>query len=227
MAGVLPRDRSLLGCAVCASPRIRAQILGMIGRIVGALMFVSIAATAQEKPTKSPSPASQPEPTAPVADESQAKKKKKAKPGRGYTWSDKRRPRGKVRRVKKRAKRAVHRGPKASFPSFRLLPDGRTLVFVKLDRRVNVQVRRARGRATYVLSGARVEIRNDTRPLLTHYFPTPLSSLRLLRDGEGAQLILDLREDVIPKHRLRSGRRGKFSILEVTLPKPKAPPPPR
>lgn len=150
-----------------------------------------------------------------------------AKPSRspsvtgGYSWSDKpRRRRRHRRRVWHARLRFDPNAPIATFPGFRMLPDGRSQVWVNLSKRVSVEARRAPGRVVYVLSGARVTIRNNTHPLVTTYFNTPLDRARLVPTKSAAELVLELRERVEPTYRLANGP-GGTSVLEVTLPAPK------
>ncbi len=131
----------------------------------------------------------------------------------GYAWTEKPRPR-------KRARRRVHYDPNApsvTFPGFRLLPDGSSLIWVVVNQTVPVEERRAKGRVTYVLKGAVIRIRNNTNPLVTTHFNTPVSRVRLVRDQAGAQLVLNLREDVSPTHRVVRGPRGMM-VLQVRVP---------
>jgi len=134
----------------------------------------------------------------------------------GYSWSDKptkRRPRRRARHVKYNPS-----APHANFPGFRLLPDGQSLVWVVLDRQTSVEVRHAANRVTYVMTGAQVYTRNNTRPLVTTHFNTPLQSMRLVQHADGAHLELVLREPAEPVHQLVRGPRGML-VLKVQLPR--------
>ena len=92
------------------------------------------------------------------------------------------------------------------------------MVWVIVSKKVAVQVRRAKGRITYVLVGSAIRIRNNTHPLVTTHFNTPLSRTRLVPHQEGAQLVVQLREDAQPSHRVVDGPRGMM-VLQVILPK--------
>jgi hypothetical protein len=134
----------------------------------------------------------------------------------GYSWSDKHRPRRHHHRVR------LHfdpNAPTAMFPGFRMLPDGRSMVWVNVSRKVPVEVRRAAGRVTYLLGGAQVSIRNNTNALVTTYFDTPLSRARLVPGKQGTQLVLELREKVEPGYKVLKGPGGTM-LLQVTLPPP-------
>jgi hypothetical protein len=112
--------------------------------------------------------------------------------------------------------------PLATYPGFRMLKAGKSAVWVYVSRKVKVDVRRAAGRVTYVMSGAQVGIWNNTNPLVTHYFRTPLSRAWLRPEKGGAELVLELRENVQPTHRVVDGPRGTM-ILQVELPRPSQP----
>lgn len=138
----------------------------------------------------------------------------------GYSWSDKpRKGRHHWRRAWHPRRHFDPNAPIATFPGFRMLPGGKSEVWVNLSKSVNVQVRRAPGRVVYVLGGAEVTIRNNTHPLVTTYFDTPLARARLVPQKDGAELVLELREKVKPSYRVAVGP-GGTSVLEVTLPRP-------
>jgi hypothetical protein len=134
----------------------------------------------------------------------------------GYSWSEKKKP----RRVRRRAHRVKFdpNAPNVTFPGFRMLPNGTSMVWVVVSKRVAVDVQRAKGRVVYVLRGAAVRTRNNTNPLITRHFNTPLARTRVVRHKAGAQLVLELREAAEPSHRILDGPRGMM-VLQVTLPR--------
>jgi hypothetical protein len=139
---------------------------------------------------------------------------KPAGPTGGYSWRDK---------PKKRARRAARlprhdpAAPLATFPAFRLLPDGTSVISVTLSRRSRVEMN-ARGRTvSFHLPGVYVDVRNNTNPLITSHFATPVQSTRLRAEKDGASLIIELREPLTPTHRELDGPRGTM-VLEVTVP---------
>ncbi len=109
--------------------------------------------------------------------------------------------------------------PIATYPAFMMLPDGSSQVWVYVNKKVPVQVSSAPGRVTFVLTGAQIAVWNNTHVLATQFFDTPLSRARLRPDKAGAQLVLDLRENVTPKHSVADGPHGTM-ILRVLLPRP-------
>ncbi|HWA77769.1 MAG TPA: hypothetical protein VG937_35780 [Polyangiaceae bacterium] len=122
--------------------------------------------------------------------------------------------------------------PNVTFTGFRLLNDGRALLYVELTSKVPVTVQKQKNVVTYELEGAQVLLKNNRNPLITSQFATILDSARLVvvpvprkkgkkaRGGEGAlprvQLVLRLREDVTPTHTF--SERPSGAVLEITLP---------
>lgn len=140
----------------------------------------------------------------------------------GYSWSDKKARKGRARPHARRRLKFDPAAPIATFPGFRMLPDGRSLVFVSVSKVVGVEVRRSGNRVAYVLSGADVAVRNNTNALVTTWFDTPLSRARLQPAKGGAQLVLELREAADPTYRVNKLANG-WMTLEVVLPAPAAP----
>src|SRR5216683_3180036 len=68
--------------------------------------------------------------------------------------------------------------PVATFPGFRLLPDGRSRIFVELSKSVTVDEHRADGLLTFTLHGAQVIVRNNKNALITTHFATPVARAR-------------------------------------------------
>jgi hypothetical protein len=82
----------------------------------------------------------------------------------------------------------------ATFPGFRVLPDGKSRIYVELTKAVSVDERRADGMLIYVLHGARVPVRNNRNALITTHFSTPVARARLLTQGSDVELVIDLRQ---------------------------------
>jgi hypothetical protein len=135
-----------------------------------------------------------------------------------------------------RAKQADATLPNVTYTGFRLLKDGRAVVYVEMTAKVPVTVQKQKNQVIYELEGARVALKNNRNPLLTSGFASVLESARLVpikparsakakraRAGESAparvQLVLRLREDVTPTHAFSEQPSG--AVLEVTLPAPR------
>jgi hypothetical protein len=122
--------------------------------------------------------------------------------------------------------------PNVTFTGFRLLGDGRALLYVELTSKVPVTVQKQKNLVTYELEGAQVLLKNNRNPLITSQFATILDSARLVvvptprkkgkqaRGADGAtprvQLVLRLREDATPTHTF--SERPSGAVLEITLP---------
>jgi hypothetical protein len=170
-----------------------------------------------EPPSAAPAPAAPEQaPAAPTGDPPAATKEAPATSAGGYSWTDKPKKRRATRRAA--APKIDPSAPLATYPGFRMLPGGRSTVWVTVSRKVKVDVRRSAGRVSYVLARTQVGIRNNTNPLVTHYFDTPLSRAWLRPDEAGAQLVLELRENVALKHRVVDGPHGTM-ILQIDLPR--------
>jgi hypothetical protein len=191
---------------------------------LGGALAIALACrgAAAEEPDKAP-PGAQPAPSAAApgdkAAQPSAEEAKPAGPTGGYSWSDK---------PKKRARRAARLprhdpgAPLATFPAFRLRPDGTSVISVTLSRKSKVEMT-ARGRTVrFRLPGVYVDVKNNTNPLVTSHFATPVQSTRLRAEKDGASLIIELREPLTPTHRELDGPRGTM-VLEVTVPAGSAP----
>jgi hypothetical protein len=113
----------------------------------------------------------------------------------------------------------------ATFPGFRLLPDGTSRIYVELTRQVAVDERRADGMLVYRIHDARVPVRNNRNALITTHFATPVGRARLLRSGADVELLIDLRKSVSATHKVVAGENGG-ARLEVDFPAGDYPPAP-
>jgi hypothetical protein len=96
----------------------------------------------------------------------------------------------------------------ATFPGFRLLPDGKSRIYVELTKAVSVEERRAAGALVYVIHDARVPVRNNRNALITTHFPTPVGRARLLSAGPDVDLVIDLRQAASATHKVVAGENG-------------------
>jgi hypothetical protein len=99
--------------------------------------------------------------------------------------------------------------------------NGSSRIWVKLTSPVVVDVRQAKGAVTFVLRGAKVPSKNDKNPLLTSDFSSPVMSARLVPTKTDAELVVALRENVTPKHRVVKRPDGTVSV-QVDFPAPSA-----
>jgi len=136
--------------------------------------------------------------------------------GGGYSWRDKR-PVHKAAIHRKKQKVDPSR-PQAKGPEFALSTDGTSHISVQLSQRVEVTVTAHPNQYVYELPNTQVPVPNDTNPLVTSHFSTPVRNIKLVARGKNALLIVELRESTTPRHQLRA-LPGGMTVLEITMPK--------
>jgi len=184
-----------------------SRLLGFLG--LSFVLFssgISLAQPAQPtgKPSDTPAGADAPKADAPA---------KERRGAAGYGYSDK----PTTRRGAVARPRTVHTGPSAAFPSFTTATGGASRLVVHLSANVPVEEHKAAGSVTYILKGVHVNRWNDTNPLVTVHFNTPLSQARLVPRGADLHLVLDLRAAVSPTFKVTATEGGGAS-LEIELP---------
>jgi hypothetical protein len=150
--------------------------------------------------------------------------KSKPSDGAGYTWSEKcssgksKSPTSKVRVDPSR--------PLADAPSFEMRTDGTSVVTVGLSRQTDIvqpliaTKKKSNLRSfALLLKQAQVGVKNNTNPLITAHFQTPLERVTLRHDKQGAILRLEFREDVQVSHTVKVGPHGSV-LIEIVIPKP-------
>jgi hypothetical protein len=96
--------------------------------------------------------------------------------------------------------------------------DGSSRLFVALTQTVQVEEHPAKGVLTYVLKGAHVALHNNTNPLVTVHFNTPVVRARLVPVGTDLHFIVELRAAVTATWKVTPGKDGT-SLLMVDFPK--------
>lgn len=104
----------------------------------------------------------------------------------------------------------------ATYPGFKMLDAG-SRVMVEVSRKVDVTEMKAQGRIVYRLRGVATPTRTNRLPLLTGYFPTPVSRVQLVDQGDDVDLVIDLRQATEVTHRVLDTRNGM--VLQVDFPK--------
>lgn len=133
---------------------------------------------------------------------------------------------GKAKKRRSGAKeRGAKEGPVALFTGFRTLPDGSTRVFVDLSERVQVTKRDGEQELTYTLKGARLVSKNNENALDTKHFNTPVSRARLVPKDDDIELVIELRAESKPAHRVLR-RDGEAAQLQIDFPAGSFPPAP-
>lgn len=141
-----------------------------------------------------------------------------AGPVGGYSWTEKP-ARKKAAPAKRKRRAAAKGGPLATYPGFRVLPNGASELVLRVSKKVDVRMQKANGRVAFVLPSVHVGIRNNTNPLITTHFDTPLARAQLVEHKDGTDLVLELREVVVPKFSVREAPGGAIALL-ITLPPP-------
>ena len=108
-------------------------------------------------------------------------------------------------------------GPVATYPGFRMLPDGGSRVFVSVSKKVPITEHKAQGRVVYRMRGVQAPIRTNRLPLLTSFFPTPVGRIQLVEQGTDLDLVIELRAPSEAKHQLLGADGGL--LLQVDFPK--------
>jgi hypothetical protein len=109
--------------------------------------------------------------------------------------------------------------PQVTFTGFHVFDDGSSRIWVRLTKAVNVEEHATRGKVTFVLKGAQVPGRNNKNPLITSHFSSSVMSARLLANKHDAELVVNLKRAVIPKHRVVARPDGTTSV-QIDFPAP-------
>jgi hypothetical protein len=136
-------------------------------------------------------------------------------PSAGYTWTDKAPAKSRPRWT---SKPIDPQKPLATYPGFRMMPDGTSQIWLRISKKVPVTMRQAAGRVSFVLPEVQIGVRNNTNPLVTTHFDTPVSRAGLTRGKDAAVLVVELREAATLSHRVIDGPRGTM-VLVVEAPK--------
>ncbi|MGH7272409.1 MAG: hypothetical protein ACREJ3_18425 [Polyangiaceae bacterium] len=124
-------------------------------------------------------------------------------------------------------RRGPHASPRSiAVPGFEILGDGSSRLFIDLTKPVLFDARVSRraghhakeGTIIYVLKSARVTRRNNTNPLVTVHFNTPVTSARLVPHGRDLWFVVKLRADVQPAVTMDPGKDGS-AVMRIELPK--------
>jgi hypothetical protein len=136
--------------------------------------------------------------------------------GGGYSWRDKRPARKAAVHGQKQKVDPLR--PQAKGPEFAVSIDGTSRISVQLSQRVEVTVTAHPNQYVYELPNTQVPVPNDTNPLVTSHFSTPVKNIRLIARGKNALLIVELRESAKQQHQVRALPSG-IAVLEITMPK--------
>jgi hypothetical protein len=116
----------------------------------------------------------------------------------------------------------AHRGKggasSLALPGFETMGDGSTRLFVELSRPVAYDTKVSAAAITYVLKGASAGRRNNTNPLVTVHFNTPVTSARLVPHGHDLWFVVQLRAKVQPAVTMDAGKDGS-AVMRIDMPK--------
>jgi len=105
-----------------------------------------------------------------------------------------------------------------ALPGFETMGDGSTRLFVELSRPVAYDTKVSAAAITYVLKGASAGRRNNTNPLVTVHFNTPVTSARLVPHGHDLWFVVQLRAKVQPAVTMDAAKDGS-AVMRIDLPK--------
>jgi OOP family OmpA-OmpF porin len=114
-------------------------------------------------------------------------------------------------------------GPaEVTFAGFRETQGGRALVTIELTGPIAIKVKKDHDKLIYELLDTKIPQRNNQNPLLTSEFPSSIESAVLSADKKtkSARLVLKLRSDFEPKHRLVKRNGGAALVIELPAPVP-------
>jgi hypothetical protein len=123
-----------------------------------------------------------------------------------------------------------------TFSGFHVFQDGSSRLFVQLSQPTSIEAKVAGKKAEFLITGARVPIRNNKNPLLTRHFTALVVSARLVPEGatrgkgkakakSDVRLVVEMREAGKPDHRVVRNPDGSATLV-IDFPKPVTPPSP-
>jgi len=99
-----------------------------------------------------------------------------------------------------------------TWPGFQVLPNGGSRVFIQTSVEVKSELKREGTGFVLLLSGVGLPAGNNRLPLDTHFFNTPMASLRtkLAEGGHAVSVTMLMRADVAPVLRTERAANGYF-----------------
>ncbi len=105
---------------------------------------------------------------------------------------------------------------RVTWTGFEMKPEGGSRVFVQLTRETPYQVTEAEGGLRVTLRGVRLNLRNNGRTLDTHFFATPVKTVKVsARRGE---VTVDIQTRGKPAHSERLEAQGGYQFLLIEFP---------
>jgi hypothetical protein len=108
---------------------------------------------------------------------------------------------------------APGQGSLVTWPGFQMLQDGGSRVFVQTTIEITPELKRE-GLDGWALTLPAVKLPegNARRPLDTHFFNTPVKSVKALHRGKGVAVVLDMRAKLTPTVRTERAANGYFFV---------------
>jgi hypothetical protein len=108
---------------------------------------------------------------------------------------------------------APGQGALVTWPGFQMLADGGSRVFVQTTTEVTPELKRESHDGWQILlPGVSLPEGNARRPLDTHFFNTPVKTVRALHRGKGVAILLDMRAKLQPTIRTERAQNGYFFV---------------
>jgi hypothetical protein len=183
------------------------------------LLMLSLSTTVFAQDLEGPAPkkadATKPSSAEPNKDtkDTTAGEKKPERASAGYTYSDT--PRAASKGGGRVRKSATKNSVIASYPTL-TQEQGHSRLSVRLSKNVTVETHKAEGAITYVIKGARIAHWNDTHPLVTVHFNTPVSVAALHPHKGDVEFRVELRSAVEPTQTIEQS--GDAAVLHIDFP---------
>ena len=101
-------------------------------------------------------------------------------------------------------------GALVTWPGFQMLPDGSSRVFVQTSVQVEPEIKRDGDGVQVFLPHVSLPPGNARLALATHYFNTPVESVRAVARGQGVVVLLAMRAKMLPILRTERAASGYF-----------------
>lgn len=106
----------------------------------------------------------------------------------------------------------------ATFPGFEMLGDGGSRVFVEVTKEIPVVEKKTKEGLEYTLKNVSLKSLNNTNPLVTVHFNTPVERAVLRRHGGNLVFKVKLRAGANPVWRFASAKDGSGTTLQIDFP---------
>jgi len=105
---------------------------------------------------------------------------------------------------------------RVTWTGFQMKDDGGSRVFVQLTESAPYQVTQVGGALHVIIKGAKLHLRNNGRPLDTHFFATPVKSIHATEKGGEVVLVIETRGHAT--HSEKTETQGGYQFLMIDFP---------